>query len=169
MKYFINLKIFTIFVKYIYSMLSVYKIKFTKSSFDLNEDYDRFSDIDKEKIADMESDSFFDYEEDNIYTFLAIAKPEEVKRYLSVLSEKLVKYEITDISENILKGKFNINLIENKVESINSTKYSFFVDDLDDWIYNNLDIDTILDRISQVGLDSLTKIEKEFLNNNYNL
>ena len=66
-------------------MLSVYKIKFTKSSFDLNEDYDRFSDIDKEKIADMESDSFFDYEEDNIYTFLAIAKPEEVKRYLSVL------------------------------------------------------------------------------------
>ena len=84
-------------------MLSVYKIKFTKSSFDLNEDYDRFSDIDKEKIADMESDSFFDYEEDNIYTFLAIAKPEEVKRYLSVLSENLVKYEITDISENILK------------------------------------------------------------------
>ena len=60
-------------------------------------------------------------------------------------------------------------MIENKVESINSTKYSFFVDDLDDWIYNNLDIDTILDRISQVGLDSLTKIEKEFLNNNYNL
>jgi len=60
-------------------------------------------------------------------------------------------------------------LIENKVEAINSTKYLFFVDDLDDWIYNNLDIDTILDRISQVGLDSLTKIEKEFLNNNYNL
>ena len=151
-------------------MLSVYKIKFTKSSFDLNEDYDRFSDIDKEKIADMESDSFFDYEEDNIYTFLAIAKPEEVKRYLSVLSENLVKYEITDISENILKGKFNINLIESpKVNPIDSMRFSFFIDDLDDWIYNNLDIDTILDRISQVGLDSLTKIEKEFLNNNYNL
>jgi hypothetical protein len=48
-------------------------------------------------------------------------------------------------------------------------KFSFFVDDLNDWIYNNLDIDTILDRISQVGLDSLSKIEKQFLNNNYNV
>ena len=38
---------------------------------------------------------------------------------------------------------------------------SFFVDDLNDWIYNNLDIDTILDRINLVGIDSLTKIEKE--------
>ena len=46
-------------------MYCVYKIKFTKSPFDLNEDYDRLSDIDKEKIADMNADSFFDYEEDN--------------------------------------------------------------------------------------------------------
>ena len=42
------------------------------------------------------------------------------------------------------------------------------MDDLDDWIYENLDIDTVLDRISSVGIKSLRKIEKEFLNN-YNI
>ena len=151
-------------------MYCVYKIKFTKSPFDLNEDYDRLSDIDKEKIADMNADSFFDYEEDGVYTFFTIAEPIEVKRYLGVLSENLVRFELTDLSKDVLKGKFDINSeVGSKVDTIDSMKFSFFVDDLDEWIYNNLDIDTILDRISQVGLDSLTKIEKEFLNNNYNV
>ncbi len=151
-------------------MFCVYKIKFTKSPFDLNEDYDRLSDIDKEKIADMNADSFFDYEEDGVYTFFTIAEPIEVKRYLGVLSENLVRFELTDLSKDVLKGNFNIDSeIGPKVEPLDSMKFSFFVDDLNDWIYNNLDIDTILDRINLVGLDSLTKIEKEFLNNNYNV
>ncbi len=151
-------------------MFCVYKIKFTKSPFDLNEDYDRLSDIDKEKIADMNADSFFDYEEDGVYTFFTIAEPIEVKRYLGVLSENLVKYELTDLSKDVLKGNLDIDSeIGPKVEPLDSMKFSFFVDDLNDWIYNNLDIDTILDRISEVGLDSLSKTEKEFLNNNYNV
>jgi hypothetical protein len=151
-------------------MYCVYKIKFTKSPFDLNEDYDRLSDIDKEKIADMNADSFFDYEEDGVYTFFTIAEPIEVKRYLGVLSENLVRFELIDLSKDVLKGNFDIDSeVGVKVEPLDSMKFSFFVDDLNDWIYNNLDIDTILDRISQVGLDSLTKIEKEFLNNNYNV
>jgi len=151
-------------------MYCVYKIKFTKSPFDLNEDYERLSDIDKEKIAEMEADSFFDYEEDGVYTFFTIAEPIEVKRYLGVLSENLVKFEATDLSKDVLKGNFDLDSeIGPKVEPLDSMKLSFFVDDLNDWIYNNLDIDTILDRISQVGLDSLSKIEQEFLNNNYNV
>ena len=89
-------------------MYCVYKIKFTKSPFDLNEDYDRLSDIDKEKIADMNADSFFDYEEDGVYTFFTIAEPIEVKRYLGVLSENLVKFELTDLSKDILKSNFDL-------------------------------------------------------------
>jgi hypothetical protein len=151
-------------------MYCVYKIKFTKSPFDLNEDYDRLSDIDKEKIADMNADSFFDYEEDGVYTFFTIAEPIEVKRYLGVLSENLVRFELTDLSKDVLKGNFDIDSeVGDKVELLDSVKFSFFVDDLNDWIYNNLDIDTILDRINIVGIDSLTKVEKEFLNNNYNV
>ena len=111
-------------------MYCVYKIKFTKSPFDLNEDYDRLSDIDKEKIADMNADSFFDYEEDGVYTFFTIAEPIEVKRYLGVLSENLVRFELTDLSKDVLKGNFNIDSeIGSKVEPLDSMKFSFFVDD----------------------------------------
>lgn len=151
-------------------MICVYKIKFSKSSFDLVEDYDRLSDIDKEKLADTESESYFEYEDNGLYTFFTIAEPIQVKRYLGILAENLVKFELTDLTEDILKGKFDMDLeVGDKVNPMDSIKYSFFIDDLNDWIYNNLDIDTILDRISEVGLGSLTKIEKEFLNNNYNV
>jgi hypothetical protein len=39
------------------------------------------------------------------------------------------------------------------------------MDDLKDWIYKNLDIDGVLDRITEVGLNNLSSIEKEFLKN----
>ena len=39
------------------------------------------------------------------------------------------------------------------------------MDDLDNWILHNLDIDTVLDRITEVGIDSLKPIETKFLKN----
>lgn len=150
-------------------MLSVYKFNFSKSPFDLNDDYDRLSDIDKEKIAEMDAEAFIDYEEKGNYAFFIIAEPTEVKKYTDVLDENLVYYKIKNVSDDILKGKFIVeNYISDSTISFNSMKYSFFIDDLNEWIYNNLDIDTILDRISSVGMESLTKVEKEFLKN-YNL
>ena len=146
--------------------LHVYKLKFSKSSYELNDDYERLSDIEKEKISNMEADSFFDIDEDDKYTFYIIVNPIELKAYLSVLNENLIHYDINDISDDILKGKLEIDI--KNINPLNSLKYSFFMDDLDDWIYENLDIDTVLDIISSVGIKSLRKIEKEFLNN-YNI
>mgnify|MGYP000627723900 CR=1 FL=1 len=55
--------------------------------------------------------------------------------------------------------------LKDQISTINSIKYSFFIDDVDDWIFENLDIDMVLDRISEVGMESLTRIEKYYLNN----
>lgn len=150
-------------------MLCVFKFNFSKSPFDLNDDYDRLSDIDKEKIAEMDAEGFIDYEENEKYAFFIIAEPTEVKKYTDVLDENLVWYDVKNVSDEILKGSFKVeDYISEVTVSFNSMKYSFFIDDLNEWIYNNLDIDTILDRISSVGMDSLTKVEKQFLEN-YNL
>ena len=150
-------------------MLCVFKFNFSKSPFDLNDDYDRLSDIDKEKIAEMDAEGFIDYEENEKYAFFIIAEPTEVKKYTDVLDENLVWYDVKNVSDEILKGSFKVeDYISDVTVSFNSMKYSFFIDDLNEWIYNNLDIDTILDRISSVGMDSLTKVEKQFLEN-YNL
>ena len=149
--------------------LRVYKLKFSKSSYQLSDDYDRLSDIEKEKISNMEADSFFDMDDDGQYTFYIIVRPIELKAYLSVLNENLIQYNISDISDDILKGELDLELDIKNINPLNSLKYSFFMDDLDDWVYDNLDIDIVLDRISSIGINSLRKIEKEFLNNNYNV
>jgi hypothetical protein len=143
----------------------VYKLKFSKPSYQLNDDYDRLSDIEKEKISDMEADAFFDMDEDNKYTFFIIVKPMELKAYLSVLNENFIPYDINDVSDDILRGKLDVESQITQVNPLNSLRYSFFLDDLNDWLYENLEIDIILDRISSIGIDSLRKVEKEFLNN----
>jgi hypothetical protein len=143
----------------------IYKIKFSKPSYQLNDDYDRLSEIEKEKISNMEAEAFFDMDQDDKYTFFIIVKPMELKAYLSVLNENFIPYDMNDVSDDILRGKLDVESEITQFNPLNSLRYSFFVDDLNDWLYENLDIDIILDRISSIGIDSLRKIEKEFLNN----
>ena len=143
----------------------IYKIKFSKPSYQLNDDYDRLSEIEKEKISNMEAEAFFDMDQDDKYTFFIIVKPMELKAYLSVLNENFIPYDMNDVSDDILRGNLDVEAEITQVNPLNSLRYSFFVDDLNDWLYENLDIDIILDRISSIGIDSLRKIEKEFLNN----
>ena len=143
----------------------IYKIKFSKPSYQLNDDYDRLSEIEKEKISNIEAEAFFDMDEDDKYTFFIIVNPIELKAYLSVLNENFIPYDINDVSDDILKGKLDVESVIIKVNPLNSLRYSFFVDDLNDWLYDNLDMDIVLDRISTIGIESLRKVEKEFLNN----
>lgn len=144
-------------------MISVYKIKFTKDPSKLNEEYDKLSDIDKEKISDMNADSFFAFEEDDKYAFFVLTDPIELGSYLNVLNENFIRFELKDLSSDILKGIYNIESLN--ADLYKDKKYSLFVEDLNKWIYNNLDIDTILDRISTFGIESLRKVEKKFLDN----
>lgn len=145
----------------------VYKIRYNQSSFQLNEEYDRLSEYEKEKIADLDAESFFDYQEHNDnYVCYIISTPIEIKKYSSILLNNLIQHEIIDLSESILKFKINIEEeLKPLLSTINSIKYSFFIDDLNDWILENLEIDNVLDRISDVGIKNLTKVEKDFLKN----
>lgn len=144
----------------------VYKIQFDKNSFDLNDDYDRLSEVEKERISDLDAESFFDYEKDGKYTCFVITSPVEMKKYISILTNNLIICDCQDISQDILKFRIDLEEeLKEQISTINSIKYSFFIDDINDWITINLDMDMVLDRISEVGIESLTKIEKDFLNN----
>ena len=143
----------------------VYKLNFTKSSYDLNDDYERLSDHEKERIAELDAETYFDYDDDNeCYTCFVITSQQEIERYLRILTSNLISNVCLDLSEDVLKG--NINLakeLKSMVTTTTTIKYSFFVDDIDDWILENLDIDTVLDKISKVGMDNLSRVEQEFL------
>lgn len=144
----------------------VYKVIFNKSASKLNEDYERLSDIEKERIADLGADSYFDYEDDNSYVCFLITTPLEIEKYFEILSNNFIEHKSINLSKDILSKKYDIiDEISDKVNPTDSIKWSFFIEDIDYWISENLDIDLVLDRISEVGMDNLSKIEKDFLKN----
>jgi hypothetical protein len=119
----------------------IYKIEFDRNSYNLNEDYERLSEYEKEKISDLDAESFFDFEKDDNYSCFVITTPIEIKKYTTILTNNLIMCDCQDISQDVLK--FNINLeeeLKEQISTINSIKYSFFIDDVDDWIFENLDI-----------------------------
>ena len=142
----------------------VYKIRYSKSSLELNEDYDNLSDYEKEQISELDAEGFFDYEDNNIYCCYVISTPVEVVKYSKILTNNLIQHEYLDLSQEILNNKIDIELeLEHKLDEKNLFKYDFFLDDLEHWIYNNLEIDIVLDRITDVGINSLRQVEKDFL------
>jgi len=145
-------------------MKRVYKVRYSKSSLELNEDYDNLSDFEKEQISELDAEGFFDYEDNSIYCCYVISTPVEVVKYSKILTNNLIQHEYLDLSQEILNNKIDIGSdLEDKLDEKNSFKYDFFLDDLEHWIYNNLEIDIVLDRITDVGLDSLKQVEKDFL------
>lgn len=147
-------------------MNRIYKVSFSKSSFELVDDYDKLSDIDKERISDLDAVAFFDFDDEVGYKFFIIVDSIEFEFYSKVLDENLIQHKIEDLSDEILKGKLDVEKYVSKfVSTLNTIKFSFFVDDLNEWIYENLDIDLILDRITEVGMNDLRKVEKNFLSN----
>ena len=145
-------------------MKRVYKVRYSKSSLELNEDYDNLSDFEKEQISELDAEGFFDYEDNSIYCCYVISTPVEVVKYSKILTNNLIQHEYLDLSQEILNNKIDIESdLEDKLDEKNLFKYDFFLDDLEHWIYNNLEIDIVLDRITDVGLDSLKQVEKDFL------
>jgi hypothetical protein len=143
----------------------IYKIVFNNDVDILNELYDRLSEHDKEKISELDCVSYFDYIEDNKYFLHVITTEIEIDKYTSVLESNLIKFRIFDISNHLLTNKINLFSLESKIDKNDIIKFEFFMDDVKDWLLNNLNINIILDRISEVGMDNLSKIEKDFLNN----
>lgn len=144
----------------------VFKIIFDHSTIELNEIYNKLIKLDKDIINSLTTESYFDYENNNKYSCIVITTYIELKKYLNILSKNEIKYNFIDLSEKILNSNYDIfEGLNKEINTLNLIKWSFFIEDLDRWIYENLEIDTILDRISKVGMKNLSKIEKKFLKN----
>lgn len=146
----------------------VYRVEFSKSSIELNDDYEILSDHEKEWISQLDAESFFDYNnKDNNYICFVITTPLEIKKYLEILAKNFIESKCEDLSKKILTSEIDLSeILRKNITPLNSVKWSFFLEDLENWILSNLEIDMVLDRISEVGgIKKLSKIEKEFLKN----
>lgn len=151
-------------------MLNVYQIKFTKSSFELDKEYERLSEHEKVEIASMTPDSFFDFNDNNSkYRLYIIFSPIQIERYSKILDNNLIEHTISNLSDSILENKFCIDSeFRPFTNALNRFKWNSFKIKIDDWIYDNLDMDLVLDRIGQCGMDNLRPVEKKFLRNYQN-
>jgi len=145
----------------------VFKIKFYKSTGELEDLYDYFSELDKEKLNELDTESYFDYDDlDGNYILLLISSSIDLDKYIKIIRDNNLKVDYLDISNDILKFKYNLESdLFYLISDENEIKFDFFIHDLNNWMLENLDIDDVLDRISEIGIDNLGKIEKEFLEN----
>lgn len=144
----------------------IYRIIFNQNIEELNNQYDRLSDYEQERISELDAISYFDYTEDDRYFFYVITSPNEIKKYAQILEGNLIKFDISDITSDILFNKIDLSKeLITKVNKDSIIKWEFFIEDIKEWILENLDIDTVLDRISEVGIENITDIEKIFLKN----
>lgn len=146
--------------------MNIYKMIFDKTSFELMNEYDSISEHDKEHIDTLNTESYFDFDDGHSYYCYLIMQKMEMKSYINILNRNDIKYECVDISERLLKHEIDIYELEEFVKEDTKVLFEFFVDDVNDWIFNNLNIDHILDRILVVGnTDKLSDVEREFLEN----
>lgn len=147
-------------------MNRVYKIVFNKSSFELDKDYERFSEQEKVAISSMNPDSFFDFNDKERYTLYLIFSPLDIEKYSKILDNNLIEHTSEDVSEKILENKICVeSSLKPFVNALNRFRWNTYKAKLDQWIYDNLDMDFVLDRIGQCGMDNLRPVEKKFLRN----
>jgi len=147
-------------------MTCVYKIQFTKNSYDLNVEYDKLSEHEKEAISSMLPESYFEFNDNNdCYSLYIILNSIDAKRYTKILENNLIIHSIINISNDLLNGMDFEKELKTFVNGLNRFRWNNFNKKITEWITSNLDIDIVLDRISIVGVEGLNKIEKKFLDN----
>lgn len=141
------------------------RIDFHKSADDLAEDYSYLSDNDKLKIQHVDSKSTFDYEDEHFnYSCYLLIEQKEIDKYKKVLDDNLIPYICHDLTQNVINNRINLSKsLRKHVNGTNVLDYNIFVKDVDDWIFENLDLDSILDRINEFGIDSIREVDRKFL------
>ena len=148
-------------------MNRLYEIKFTKSSFELDKEYERLSNHEKVDITNMTPDSFFDFNDNqSCYRLYLIFSPIDIERYSKILNSNFIRHDAINISDKVLENKICFDSeLRPFVNALNRFKWNSFKIKVDEWIYDNLDIDLVLDRIGQCGMENLRPVEKKFLRN----
>ena len=77
----------------------------------------------------------------------------------SKIENTLDKYEVEFEIENLTH-----TILDNPEDHLTD----YFIEKLDEFLYDNLDVDGILDRILEVGVENITPFEKYFLDNYIN-
>ena len=129
--------------------MNVYKISTNLTESEAYKIYNSFTREDKKKISDFNDDGVLNsdiIDEFGHMTSYMICDKEVVDFIVNLFHKNKVNYKVEDITKLFLYGQVKI---EDK--------------DFQNFLKENLDIDTILDKINEIGINSLTDLDKEIL------
>ena len=146
-------------------MLNLYQITFNATSYEMEDLYDTLDEDVKEEIHNLEILASFDFEEYDNYKCFLLSKKKEIKKYLNILKSKNISYICKDISKDVINNIFNIEeYIKQRMDLLEHINFYIFNQEINIWIYDNLNMNDILDRISKDGIDSLRDLDIKYLN-----
>lgn len=96
---------------------------------------------------------------------LIVSTAVEFNKLIKILQDNYINCFNRNISDKIIRDKLSVSTLFKDVEINNETKYNNFKLKVNDWIYENLDLDIVLDLINEKGIDNLREIDKTFLEN----
>jgi galactitol-specific phosphotransferase system IIB component len=123
----------------------------------------------------LKLEKIFNYLDPNDLDFMASIEKEDYFKVIltfetekqTILEEKLNQYDLLVSSEDITYSVLSFKYPEDLQDIISDNYYNKEI--VDNFILNNLDIDKILDKINETGIESLNKIENRFLNQKFNI
>jgi hypothetical protein len=129
--------------------MNVYKISTNLTESETYKIYTSFSIEDKKKISDFNDGGVLNsdiLDEFGHMTSYMICDKEVIDFIVNLFHKNKVNYKVEDITKLFLYGQVKI---EDK--------------DFQNFLKENIDIDTILDKINEIGINSLTDLDKEIL------
>ncbi len=144
----------------------VWRFDFKVNIEELNDIYNIITKEDQEKLSKADISGSFDIELKNKCQSYLIADSYNISIYKSIFNIYNVKCKVKDITPDLVSGKIDIGrdiidflMIEKSENCIMFLRY------VDVIIYSTLTIDGVLDKISKNGINSISEIEKKFLDN----
>jgi len=145
-------------------MKRIWRFDFKVSTTSLNKTYDLITKEDREYLSAADVSSSFDVELKNKCQSYLIATKETITIYKDMFSKYGIKCKLTDVTKDVLSGKLDMERdLVDFLGTEKSLNVSYFLDSVEKLVYENLSMDGILDKISKMGLDSLTRTEKKYM------
>lgn len=140
------------------------EIIFDGSFDDLRKRYESMDEYEKDRQGSIEVRASIECYTDTQYFCFMIVDDESKDMYENILETNNISYICNDITEDVINNERDILTFINKnVGEYFHYEYCEFKEEVDLWIYENLSIDVILDRINTYGMDTLRDIDYVFL------
>lgn len=142
----------------------IFKLSFIFEPSLLSEYYSTLTEIQKSKVSNLDITASFYYQSYNIQIGYLIISQLEMEIYKKVLDDNYIPYICEEISQKVLNNKTNLEIeLENYINFYNSIDYDILIYEVNQWLRQRLTLDSILDRISEFGIETLRPIDREIL------